>query len=158
VINVNWDDAQAFVKWLSLKTGHTYRLLSESEYEYAARGGTTTLYYWGEVPGNGNALCGGCIVPAPAKKTMPVGRFAPNPFGLYDIVGNVWSWAQDCYVDTYKSAPVDGSAVVTPDCTRRAIRGGAWSGDIGDVRVSDRNAATPDTRSADIGFRVARDL
>jgi formylglycine-generating enzyme required for sulfatase activity len=158
VINVNWEDARAFLKWLSRKTGHPYRLLSEAEYEYAARAGTTTLYYWGNVPGNGNALCGGCITPAPAKKTLPVGRFAPNPFGLYDISGNVWSWTEDCYVESYKSAPVDGSAIVRPDCHKRVIRGGAWSGDIGDARTSDRNAATPDTRSADIGFRVARDL
>lgn len=158
VINVNWDDAHAFIKWLSDKTGRTYRLLSESEYEYAARGGTTTLYYWGTVPGNGNALCGGCIRPAPAKQTMPVGRFAPNPFSLFDMAGNVWEWTQDCYLPSYQGAPADGTAVVVNNCRRHTIRGGAWSGDIGDVRTSDRNDASPDARSADVGFRIARDL
>ena len=97
VINVGWDDAQHYVAWLSKMTGQPYRLLTEAEWEYAARAGTTTAYYWGDEIGKGNANCNGCGSQWDDKQTSPVGSFAANAFGLYDMAGNVCQWVQDCY-------------------------------------------------------------
>ncbi len=105
VINVSWDDAQTYVAWLSKMTGQTYRLLTEAEWEYAARAGTTTAYYWGDDIGKNNANCNGCGSEWDAKQTSPVGSFKPNAFGLYDMAGNVWQWVQDCYHDRYNEQP-----------------------------------------------------
>lgn len=109
VINVNWDDARQYVTWLSAVTGKTYRLLSEAEYEYATRAGATTRYPWGDDIGKNNANCNGCGSQWDNKQTAPVGSFAANGFGLYDMAGNVWGWT--------------GSAWISGDCSRRQIRG-----------------------------------
>ena len=110
VIKVTWDDAQQYVAWLSKMTGEPYRLLTEAEYEYATRAGTTTAYPWGDDIGTNKANCNGCGSQWDNKQTAPVGSFAPNGFGLFDMVGNVWEWVEDCYNDNYNGAPTDGSA------------------------------------------------
>src|SRR5262249_10215759 len=110
VIYVSWDDAQAYVAWLSWMTGMPYRLLSEAEWEYAARAGTTTAYFWGDEIGENNANCKGCGGQWNGSGTAPVGSFKPNSFGLYDMAGNVWQWVQDCHHSNYNGAPNDGSA------------------------------------------------
>ncbi len=101
VVNVSWDDSTAYAAWLSRKTGKTYRLLTEAEWEYAARAATTTAYYWGNEIGKGNANCDGCGSKWDNDQTAPVGSFAANAFGLYDMAGNLWQWVQDCYHDSY---------------------------------------------------------
>ena len=110
VINVTWGDAQHYVAWLSKMTGKTYRLLTEAEYEYAARAGATTTYPWGDDIGNGNSNCKGCGSRWDNTQTAPVGSFAANAFGLFDMVGNVWGWVEDCVNNNYDGAPTDGSA------------------------------------------------
>src|SRR5689334_11194399 len=127
VINVSWDDAKAYVAWLSRKTGKPYRLLSGSEYEYATRAGTQTAYPWGDAIGTNNANCHACGSQWDAKQTAPVGSFAANGFGLYDMVGNVREWTEDCYHDTYSGAPTDGSAWIEGgNCYDRVVRGGSF--------------------------------
>ena len=134
MINVNWDDAKLYVAWLSQVTGKTYRLLSEAEYEYATRAGTTTAYPWGDdIKLNGQAMadCAGCGSKWDNSQTAPVGSFAPNKFGLYDMVGNVFEWTEDCVHKNYGGAPPDGSAWLQAnagDCTNRILRGGSWGG------------------------------
>ena len=108
-------------------TGKPYRLLTEAEWEYAARAGTTTAYFWGDEIGKGNANCDGCGSQWDDKQTAPVGSFAANAFGLYDMAGNVWEWVQDCYHDNYDGAPTDGSAWTSGDCSLRVVRGGSWN-------------------------------
>jgi formylglycine-generating enzyme required for sulfatase activity len=160
-INVNWDDAQAYVAWLSAVTGKTYRLLSEAEYEYAARAGTTTAYPWGDDVGENNANCNGCGSKWDGQQTAPVGSFAPNKFGLYDAVGNVWTWTQDCGHPNYDGAPTDGSAWLEAndgDCTDHIVRGGSWANSIRSVLSANRGWNTAVTRVFDEGFRVARTL
>jgi formylglycine-generating enzyme required for sulfatase activity len=110
VISVSWNDAKAYVAWLSKMTGKDYRLPTEAEWEYAARAGTTTAYYWGDEIGENNTNCNGCGSELGGKQTAPVGSFAPNAFGLYDMFGNVWDWVEDCYHNNYQGAPTDGSA------------------------------------------------
>jgi formylglycine-generating enzyme required for sulfatase activity len=157
VINVSWDETKDYVAWLSSITGKTYRLLTEAEYEYAARAGTTTAYPWGDNIGKNNANCRGCLEWGDANQTAPVGSFSPNKFGLYDMVGNVWEWTEDCYHDSYQGAPADGSAWTSADCTIRVvIRGGSWS--FGPPRSADRRGYSSDIRESDVGFRVARTL
>src|SRR5215831_2544595 len=119
VINVNWDDAQAYVKWLSRMTGKKYRLLSEAEWEYAARAGTVTAFYWGDDLDKANANCHRCENEWSKVKTSPVGSFNHNPWGLYDMAGNVWQWVEDCYNEDYNGAPMDGLPWKTGDCERR---------------------------------------
>ena len=119
VINVNFDDAQRYVAWLSRMTGKPYRLLSEAEYEYAARAGTQTAYPWGDEIGNRNANCDGCGSQWDGKQTAPVGSFPPNQFGLHDMIGNVFEWTEDCFHNNYERAPADGSAWTEGDnCAR----------------------------------------
>jgi formylglycine-generating enzyme required for sulfatase activity len=158
VINVSWADAQQYVAWLSKVTGQPYRLLAEAEWEYAARAGTTTTYYWGDKIGNANANCDGCGSQWDNQQTAPVGSFAPNAFGLYDTAGNVWQWVQDCYHDNYGDAPSDGSPVTGGECTMRAIRGGSWGAAPPFVRAASRFARDPDYQSGSLGFRVGRTL
>src|SRR5689334_17470846 len=127
VINVSWDDAKAYVAWLSQKTGKPYRLLTGAEYEYATRAGTQTAYPWGDAIGTNNANCHACGSQWDAKQTAPVGSFAANGFGLYDMVGNVREWTEDCYHDTYSGAPTDGSAWIEGgNCYDRVVRGGSF--------------------------------
>jgi formylglycine-generating enzyme required for sulfatase activity len=112
VINVSWDDAQRYAAWLSRMTGKPYRLLSEAEFEYAARAGTRTVYPWGDELGKDNANCGDCGSTWDNRQPSPVGSFAANRFGLHDLHGNVWQWVEDCYHGDYEGAPQDGSAWV----------------------------------------------
>ena len=113
--------------WLSKMTGKPYRLLTEAEYEYATRAETQTAYPWGDDIGKNNANCNGCGSKWDNRQTAPVGSFKPNAFGLYDMVGNVWEWVEDCFHDNYNGAPTDGSAWIEGgNCKFRVVRGGAW--------------------------------
>ena len=151
VINVSWHDAKAYLKWLSGKTGKDYRLLSEAEWEYAARAGTTTAYHWGDRFDKSKANNNG-------SKTVPAGRYGANAFGLYDMHGNVWEWVEDCYHYSYNGAPVDGTAWTTGRCGNRVLRGGSWDGDPHDLRSALRTGLRPADRVYLIGFRVARSM
>lgn len=174
VLHVSWNDASAYVQWLARGTGKPYRLPSEAEFEYALRGGTTTPYWWGDgsprrvvenITGDGDEsrsrrswtvafedYSDGHWGPA------EVGSFEPNPFGLYDISGNVAEWVRDCWHDTYIRAPADGSAWVNPGCGYRVVRGGYWASSPHQTRSAFRLSAKPDTTGARVGFRIARDL
>jgi formylglycine-generating enzyme required for sulfatase activity len=164
VINVDWDDAQQYVAWLSQVTGKTYRLLSEAEYEYAARAGTTTTYPWGDdikFNGQGMANCDGCGSKWDNSQTAPVGSFPPNEFGLYDMVGNVLEWTEDCAHTDLNGAPTDGSAWLADadgNCTNRIVRGGSWSQAPNFLRLEVRAGGNPGFRVDGLGFRVARTL
>jgi formylglycine-generating enzyme required for sulfatase activity len=158
VINVSWDDANAYVTWLSKKTGKPYRLLTEAEYEYATRAGTETPYPWGDDIGKNNANCNGCGSEWDNKQTAPVGSFAPNRFGLYDMVGNVWEWVEDCYHETYNGAPTDGSAWITGDCSTHVVRGGSWNNNPENLRSAFRIRLATVNRVSYLGFRVGRTL
>jgi formylglycine-generating enzyme required for sulfatase activity len=155
-IYVNWDDAQQYVAWLSAVTGKPYRLLSESEYEYATRAGTTTAYSWGNDIGKNNADCDGCGSQWDKMRTAPVGSFAANGFGLFDMLGNVWEWTADCSHDSYNGAPADGSAWTSGDCSRRMARGGSWSSSPDSLRSAYRFWFPSGDRNIILGFRVGR--
>ena len=159
VIKVTWDDARHYAAWLSRMTGKPYRLLSEAEFEYAARAGTTTAYYWGDQIGTGNANCNGCGSQWESKKQpAPIGSFAANAFGLHDMAGNVWQWVEDCEHNDYNGAPTDGSAWISGACNSRVTRGGSWFVSPEDLR-SARRAWDSATLAYDgLGFRVARSL
>ena len=172
VVCINWNDAKAYAAWLSKKTGQKYRLLSEAEYEYADRAGTTTAYWWGDDPAESCRRANGSDLALTARYptvkstacqdgytfTSPVGKFAPNAFGLYDTAGNIWSWVEDCWNDTYASVPGDGSAALTGDCTRRLLRGGSWYYYPRNLRSADRYGNATEPRVNMDGFRVARTL
>lgn len=173
VVCVSWADALAYTEWLSRLTGRRYRLPSEAEWEYAARGGTLTPRYWTEglegacaranlrdqglaghfgVAGDASfAPCGDGFV-----HTSPVTAFPPNPFGLHDMLGNVLQWTQDCWNDTLRGQPREGSARLTGDCSQRGARGGSWSNDVRQVRVTFRGSGPAIVRTANTGFRVMR--
>ena len=159
VINVTWDDAQRYVAWLSKMTGKPYRLLSEAEWEYAARAGTQTAYSWGDEIGKGNANCNGCGSQWDNKQTAPVGSFAPNAFGLYDMHGNVWEWVEDCFHDNYNGAPEDGSAWMQV-ATAIAVSFAAVPGiDLPDIlRSANRHWISTVIGIYHFGFRVGRTL
>jgi formylglycine-generating enzyme required for sulfatase activity len=171
VINVSWDEATAYAAWLSRKTGKPYRLLTEAEWECAARAGSTTAYYWGDEIGKGNANCAPvgsleCGSQWDNKQTAPVGSFAVNAFGLYDMAGNVWQWVQDCYHNNYNGAPTDGSAWTTGNCygtmqegdLQRVIRGGSWISGPLNLRSAGRFRNTFNSGGNLLGFRVGRTL
>ena len=159
VVYVSWDDAGSYVAWLSKKTGKPYRLLSESEYEYAARAGAQTAYPWGNAVGTNKANCHSCGSQWDAKQTAPVGSFPANKFGLYDMVGNVREWTEDCYHPTYGGAPADGSAWTEgANCYDRVVRGGSWLIAPAFLRSASRYWFTTDYRLRYLGFRVARPL
>jgi formylglycine-generating enzyme required for sulfatase activity len=158
VFNVNWNDARGYVAWLSRMTGQSYRLLTEAEWEYAARAGTTTAYYWGDAIGNGNASCNGCGSQWDNQQAPPVGSFNPNAFGLYDMAGNLWQWVEDCYHDSYDGAPADGSVWTVDDCKYVVARGGSWDLTPGQLRSASRGRDSAINRTTFVGFRVARTL
>ena len=159
VVCINWDETRAYLQWLSQQTGTEYRLLSESEWEYVARSGTTTARHWGADIGRGNANCDGCGTEYDAKRTSPAGTFRPNTFGVADMLGNVWERVEDCWHDTYLTAPADGAVwTVGGNCTQRVTRGAAWLSDAPDVRASLRNWDLAPNRKNTLGFRVARSL
>ena len=164
VVCVSWNDAQAYIGWLNQTTGKTFRLLSESEREYVARAGTQTAFWWGDSITTAQANYGGTgksYNGSPKgeyrQATVPVSSFAPNPFGLYNVHGNVSEWAEDCSHDTYSGAPADGSAWTT-GCSGnyRVLRGGAWRSVSAILRSALRSRNAPDYRSYDVGFRLAR--
>jgi formylglycine-generating enzyme required for sulfatase activity len=154
VINVSWNDAQQYAAWLTKNTGKQYRLPTEAEWEYAARAGTTTAYYWGDQVGSGHANCGGCGSQWDKKTTAPVGSFRPNRWGLYDMAGNVVQWTEDCYHSSYEGAPTDGKVWDSAECAHRVVRGGSLSPRPLWLRSADRGRRG----YADfiVGFRVAR--
>ena len=153
VINVSWNDAQEYVSWLNWKVkGKHYRLLSEAEWEYAARAATQTRYYWDNRIGRNQANCDGCGSQWDKKQTAPVGSFPANGFGLYDMAGNVWQWTQDCWNANYHNAPSDGSAW---KCSYRVLRGGSWYNNPQDLRAARRNLNSPVLQGNFFGFRVA---
>ena len=158
VIYVNWDDAQRYVRWLSGKTNEPYRLLSESEWEYAARAGTETAYSWGEEIGINRANCVGCGSRWDDRQTAPVGSFAANPWGLHDMHGNVWEWVEDCWNNSYAGSPRDGSAWRSENCAERVLRGGSWNNLPSLLRAAFRLRFTTGLRIDVNGFRVARTL
>ena len=161
VEQVSWGNAQAYIKALNTKASPAkpYRLATEAEWEYAARAGTRTPYWWGQEIGTGNANCGDCGSRWDGKETAPVGSFKPNAFGLHDTTGNVWEWVQDCYHERYAGAPSGGSEW-RDDCLSagRVFRGGSWGNYAGDTRVSYRGWGTPDFRFEGLGLRLAQDL
>jgi formylglycine-generating enzyme required for sulfatase activity len=151
VVSVSAEEADAYVAWLSARTGRAYRLPSEAEWEYAARAGTTTVRYWG----NGWDRAGR-FAHVDDEGTAPVGTYQPNSFGLHDMLGNVWEWIADCWNHNYSGAPTDGSAWIAGDCSFRSLRGGSWGDGPGGVRAAFRNGAGTDYGSTEAGFRVAR--
>jgi formylglycine-generating enzyme required for sulfatase activity len=157
VIDVSWDDAKDFIEWLSKKTGQSYRLPTEAEWEYAARAGSATPYWWGKDIGSGHAKCEDCGAD-PARQTAPTGSFRPNAFGLFDTAGNAAEWVQDCWNSSYKGAPQDGSAWTSGDCSLRVLRGGSFANKATALRSAARFRYDEDVRYYANGFRVARDL
>ena len=157
VIYVWWHYAQAYVRWLSWKTGEEYRLLSESEWEYVARAGTTTPFHTGKTISTEQANYNGDRVAPYRGQTVPVGSFGANEFGLHDVHGNVAEWTQDCWNRSYRGAPVDGTAWER-DCGRRVVRGGSWRAWSSQIRSAWRGAGNSREAGPDSGFRVARTL
>jgi formylglycine-generating enzyme required for sulfatase activity len=156
MIRTSWSDAESYTRWLSRQTGKHYRLLTEAEWEYVARAGSTGRYSYGNDASRLDEF--GWYVANSQGRTQAVGLKKPNSFGLYDIQGNVWEWVQDCYKDDYVDAPSDGSAVILPECLSRVLRGGSWSSEAGDLRVAARYGHINTFRSDANGFRVARTL
>jgi formylglycine-generating enzyme required for sulfatase activity len=158
VVNVTWDDALQYVAWLTSRTGKPYRVLSEAEFEYAARGDTATPYPWGTEIGFSHANCKDCGSAWDLKSTAPVRSFQPNAFGLFDMEGNTWTWVQDCYHENYQGAPDDGSPWLTDsDCKYHVVRGGAWYSDADVLRSANRGKSFLRRLDA-LGLRVARSL
>lgn len=172
---ISWEDAAAYVQWLGRRTGKPYRLLTEAEWEYAARAGTTTIRYWGD---DGDASCAhangadrSTLSQVAAARdwhtlpcddghahTAPVGRYGANAFGLHDMLGNVAEWTADCWNADYRGAPGDGSARLSGDCDLRVVRGGAWDEGAAGLRAAYRVGSPVVVRVYARGFRVARSL
>ncbi|MEO8307964.1 MAG: formylglycine-generating enzyme family protein [Pseudomonadota bacterium] len=171
VVCVTWADANPYAAWLTQVSGKSYRLLTEPEWEYAGRSGTTAQFFWGDDP---NGMCAYANGPDQAALTQfpnwpiaacndgqvfaaPVGSYRPNAFGLYDTAGNVWEWTQDCYTTSYAATSQSVPSDTITTCPRRALRGGSWVRGLVDLRSSQRNGLPPpQIRGGDIGFRVAR--
>jgi formylglycine-generating enzyme required for sulfatase activity len=157
VINVSWEDANDYASWLSKLSEKTYRLPSEAEWEYAARGKRTSDYYWAD---QGEAKDFAWFYDNSEGKTHPVGEKMSNAFGLYDMAGNVWEWVQDCWHENYKNAPANGSAWQEQDngaCGLRVLRGGSWDGRQVYLRSALRIKDNPAYCDSLIGFRLAQD-
>ena len=169
---VSWNDARAYAQWLSKKTGKRYRLPTEAEWEYAARAGSSAARYWGDEPGQ---ACRYANVADQSRFeswsfgqkhecndghyfTAPVGSYIQNRFGLYDMLGNVWEWTEDCWNASYAGAPADGSAWLSGDYSQRVCRGGSWSTVPRFARSASRNKNSADHRDNLTGFRLARTL
>lgn len=175
VVCIDWRDATAYANWLSVKNGKHYRLPTEAEWEYAARGGTQTSRYWGD--GRATACAYANVADSAGRRargdqapiaeffpctdgyafTAPVATFTANAFGLYDVIGNVWEWTQDCFNPSYTGAPANGAAWLSGDCSRRIARGGSWTSPARHVTVTFRDPDPASYRSSYLGFRVARD-
>ncbi len=157
-VNVSWRDARAYVDWLVEQTGIAYRLPSEAEWEYAARAGTRTRYWWGDEVGEAQACCDGCGSPWDGQQSSPIGSFPANAFGLVDTLGNVWEWVEDAWHQDYVGAPADGSAWAGGNGSLRVARGGAWNYVPRHTSCASRVSYTVDHRSSNLGFRVALTL
>ncbi|WP_157829069.1 formylglycine-generating enzyme family protein [Colwellia sp. 75C3] len=159
VINVSFDDARSYARWLGKTTRKRYRIPSEAQWEYAARGGTTSRWFWGneDFTYDTFANCKGGECGDSYTHTSPVGSFMANPYGLYDMAGNVWEWTNDCWNSTYENAPNDGSSWLDGDCENRVIRGGSWGDSVSNLRSADRHSVTRDERYLSLGFRLAQD-
>jgi formylglycine-generating enzyme required for sulfatase activity len=163
-MNISWEDAKAYAAWLSAKTGKTYRLLSEAEWEYAARAGSIAAYPYtdGLSPSKANydaSTDGTGPSGVNRQRTVPVGSFLPNAFGLYDMQGNVSEWVEDCWNDEYTAAaPTDGSAWVAGDCKGHVVRGGSWEDSATELRSAARTGGAKDDRFYTDGVRIARSL
>jgi formylglycine-generating enzyme required for sulfatase activity len=172
VVCVSWDDTKLYTQWLAKKTGKNYRLLSEAEWEYAARAGTETARYWGETFDPEGCKYAN-VADSSAKKalgknwsyancddgqayTAPVRSYEANKFGLYDMIGNAWEWTEDCWHDSYSGAPDNGEAWSKSDCGRRVLRGGSWYCDPDGARAANRGWYDPGYRNFNVGFRLAR--
>ena len=170
---VSWEDANAYTRWLSERTGGSYRLLTEAEWEYAARAGTTTPRYWGDALERSCEFANGADLTTKAQArhasnwevadctdrypyTAPVGTFRANAFGLHDMLGNVWEWTRDCWNESYAGAPTDGSAWMAGDCYLRVVRGGSWEDGPLALRAAYRVGSPTVIRVHARGFRVAR--
>jgi formylglycine-generating enzyme required for sulfatase activity len=153
--NVSWNDAQQYATWLSSFTKKKYRLPTEAEWEYAARAGATTRYWWGNqfIPGMAN--CKDCSDGSDPHQPMKVASFTPNPFGLYDMTGGVAQWVSDCWHKNYQGAPKDGSSWDAPNCRERVLRGGSWRNDASYSRAASRNPYDSGVRYLAHGFRLA---
>ena len=178
VINVSWEDARTYLRWLSEETGESYRLLSEAEWEYVARAGTESAWYWGEDSSDQCRHANGFdreltqqleaedvrirVRPASCSDgyegAAPVGSFEPNGFGLHDVSGNVWEWTDDCWNESYAGAPADGRAWTDGYCVPRVVRGGSWNNPPGLLRSAFRDGIPREDRGFNIGFRVARTM
>jgi formylglycine-generating enzyme required for sulfatase activity len=156
--NVSWPDAQAFTAWLSSTTGMTYRLPSEAEWEYAARGGKSSKFWWGDSLLKGQANCSDCQDDWDRKKPSSIGAFDANPFGLHDMNGGVAEWVVDCWIANYRSAPSDASARVNNSCPQRVLRGGSWRSKSNGLTSSSRFYYDSQVRYYTNGFRVVREL
>lgn len=172
VVCISWHDASAYVGWLTEVTGHSYRLLSEAEWEYLAREGSPDAYPWGD--DTTQACLHGNVYDQAGQhegiraqiaecndgyaSVAPIGQFQANRYGLYDLIGNVWEWVEDCYAMPYPAAPVDGSVQRSLGCDRRSVRGGSWRSDISRQRPTFRGRDPATLRSAIFGLRVAREL
>jgi formylglycine-generating enzyme required for sulfatase activity len=172
VVCVSWNDAQAYVQWLRDRTGRRYHLPTEAQWEYAARAGTSTARHWGDNPNDACAYANVAdtgILKDPRREwnpprhechdryffTAPVASYAPNRFGLHDMLGNVWEWTFDCYIDSYRGAPSDARAREEAGCSRRVVRGGGWNTKPARVRSANRNRNGTTNRGDYLGFRVA---
>ncbi|KWV60874.1 hypothetical protein AS156_25945 [Bradyrhizobium macuxiense] len=155
VTNVSWSDAKQYVAWLADGTKKPYRLPTEAEWEYAARGGTQTKYWWGDQVQSGVASCKDCGGDAAAEQPVKVGSFRPNPFGLYDMGGGVDQWVEDCWHRNYQGAPADGAAWHDADCFSHVIRSGSWKNDARYMRPANRDNYDTNVRYPTHGFRVA---
>jgi formylglycine-generating enzyme required for sulfatase activity/class 3 adenylate cyclase len=156
--NLSWADAQQYITWISSSTGQAYRLPSEAEWEYAARGGTSSRYWWGERVAPKMANCKGCSEPYDPRQPANVGSFPANPFGLHDLTGSVAQWVADCWHATYQGAPADGKAWSEPNCRENVLRGGSWRNDASYARSASRAHYDSGVRYPAHGFRVARSL
>jgi formylglycine-generating enzyme required for sulfatase activity len=163
-INISWSDAKSYVAWLSERTGKPYRLLSEAEREYVTRAGTSSTFWWGasisrrqanydDKTGQDKTSKG-----SSGQRTIPVDSYQPNPWGLYQVHGNIWEWVEDCLNEGYAGAPTDGTAWMTGHCDRRVLRGGSWVSSANAVEAGSRYGVQAEGRVSNVGFRVARTL
>jgi formylglycine-generating enzyme required for sulfatase activity len=156
VINVSWKDANAYARWLSSQTGRTYQLPTEAQWEFAARAGTTSNYWWDRDEDAVHANCFSCGSQWDGDRTAPVGNFAANAFGIHDTAGNVQEWVLDCYRAGYRDAAADGAAWQTPECTQQVVRGGSYSSPMDSLRSAKRSQYDQDIRLDNLGFRIVR--
>ncbi|OMH36129.1 SUMF1/EgtB/PvdO family nonheme iron enzyme [Motiliproteus sp. MSK22-1] len=158
VINVSWNDANAYADWVRRQTGLAYRLPTEAEWEYSARAGSSTAFWWGNDKGINNAACDDCGSQFDGIQTAPVGSFKANPYGLYDMTGNIYEWVSDCYNDNYEDAPNDGSSWNVGQCNYRVMRGGSWYDISRLIRSASRYRHPANSSRNSWGFRLALDL